>query len=157
MAAFNPSLTEIYDLPAVDSWPVSRHRFHAETIDAVQAALAAERPLLLRGEPGIGKSQVARAAAAFLDVPFLYHVIDERSERDDLLYSYDAVSRLAKAQLVSLQVQQDKDFSWETEMAEERFIRPGVLWWAFNWDDAEGQAKKYFRECPRPRAPKDWS
>jgi len=83
MTLFNPSLTEIYPLAGVDSWPVSRHRFQADTIDAVQAALAAARPLLLRGEPGIGKSQVARAVAAFLKVPFLYHVIDERSERDD--------------------------------------------------------------------------
>jgi DNA polymerase III delta prime subunit len=52
-----------FDLPARGSWPASRHVFDEESADAIRMALAAERPLLVRGEPGTGKSQLARAAA----------------------------------------------------------------------------------------------
>lgn len=153
---FAPDLEHIYDLPAIDSWPAARHRFDSESCWAVRAALAAERPLLLRGEPGIGKSQLARAAAEFLKVPFLYHVVDERSERDDMLYQYDAVSRLAQAQLAAV-VKVGDDLSWEERMAESRFIRPGALWWAFDWAGASDQAKRYFCECPEPGKPEGWT
>lgn len=156
---FSPDLEQTLLLPKVESWPEAKHRFQKETVDAVQAALAAGRPLLLRGEPGIGKSQVARAVAAELGVPFLSFVVDERTERDDLLYSFDAVSRLAQAQLASIQYReasnssqskQDDEQPWQDRMAEACFIRPGVLWWAFNWTSAEKQTGKYFRACPSP-------
>lgn len=51
------------NLPEHDSWPRAHHRFDQESVWAVQTALAIGRPLLLRGEPGIGKSQLARAVA----------------------------------------------------------------------------------------------
>ena len=89
---------QVVDLLPVESWPETRHRFHETDLWAIRSALAAERPLLLRGEPGIGKSQLARAAAQVLRVPFLYKVIDSRCECTELLHDYDAVSRLAKAQ-----------------------------------------------------------
>ena len=47
--------------------PEQVHIFESQSILAVNAALAARRPLLVRGEPGIGKSQLARAAAKALD------------------------------------------------------------------------------------------
>lgn len=152
---FNPDLTAHYDLPRIDSWPESKHKFDDDSRWAVEAALASGRPLLLRGEPGIGKSQLARAVAEVQDVPFLYHVVDERSERDDLLYTYDAVSRLAQAQMTAL-AKPESDSSWEDRMAEDRFIRPGVLWWAFNWGSAQEQASRYFRPCPEPQKPEGW-
>jgi len=99
---FNPDLKESLPLPLQDSWPESSHRFDTKSVWAVRAAIASGRPLLLRGEPGIGKSQIARAVAEELKVPFLYHVVDERSERDELLYTYDAVARLAEAQVSAL-------------------------------------------------------
>lgn len=68
-------------------------------IDAVDAAIAAQRPLLVRGEPGIGKSQLARAAAKQLGRMFVGRVVDARTESSDLLWHYDAVARLADAQL----------------------------------------------------------
>ena len=139
------------------NWPAAVHRFTAETLWALDMALLTGRPLLIRGKPGIGKSQIARAAANVMQVPFLPHVIDERSERDDLLYQYDAVARLAEAQICSL-------FAGPTDspealseirgrLAEENVIRPGMLWWALNWDDAERQGNKYSqhcRSCPAP-------
>src|SRR4051812_19672296 len=104
---FDPDLSQAIHLPKRGSWPKSRHRFSLKSVWAVRAAIAAQRPLLLRGEPGIGKSQLARAVAEKLGVPFLYHVVDERSERDELLYSYDAVARLAEAQVSSLTAKED--------------------------------------------------
>ncbi len=158
-----PSLTQLtpatcLDLPKLDSWPAARHKFEAASIWAVRAAVATKRPLLLRGEPGIGKSQLARAVAQFLDVPFLYHVVDERSERDDLLYAYDAVARLAEAQVSALTAATDPH--WRKKLAERNFIRPGVLWWAFAWEDAAQQAAafgQHCRTCPQPKAPDGWT
>lgn len=108
--------------------------------------------MLLRGEPGIGKSQIARAAAVELRVPFLAKVIDERSERDDLLCYYDAVARVAAAQVCGLAGQSE---DWKALIAEERFLRPGILWWAFHWESARERASKFCRECLEPEKPKD--
>ncbi|MHB1309779.1 MAG: AAA family ATPase, partial [Limisphaerales bacterium] len=142
--SFDPKLKHVYPLPAVHSWLPSRHRFDEESVWAIRAALVTGRPLLVRGEAGIGKSQLARAAANVLDVPFLYHVIQARCEPTDLLYTYDAVSRLAQAQVLGAPGQAE---GWAAKLAEERFIRPGVLWWAFDWADARDQAK---RACRNP-------
>ncbi len=144
-------------LPEQDSWPASRHQFDRQSVAAIQAAIYSGRPLLLRGEPGIGKSQLARAAAKVLEVPFLCHVVDERSERDDLLYSYDAISRLAEAQVSALTARENED--WRARLSECNFFRPGVLWWAFNWDDANTQTDTYETHCrglQRPSKPDGW-
>lgn len=151
---FNPGTNKAHQLPAIYSWPASTHQFDEQSVWAVNAALAARRPLLVRGEPGMGKSQLARAAADVLGVPFLYHVIDARCECDDLLYSYDAVSRLAQAQLLGAAKEAG---DWKEELAEGRFIQPGPLWWAFNWESAQAQANRYCRGCETPPRPnKKW-
>ena len=157
---FTPDLTKPLPLPAQDSWPESAHLFDEASLWAVRAAIAAGRPLLLRGEPGIGKSQLARAVAVELRVPFLYQVVDERSERDSLLYTYDAVARLAEAQVSGLSANDDP-INWREKLAERNFIRPGVLWWAYNWKTAETQVDEHFtkhcRSCEKPKKPADWS
>jgi MoxR-like ATPase len=131
---------EVLDLPSIRSWPATRHRFQANDLWAIRAALAANRPLLVRGEPGIGKSQLARAAAEVLRVPFMYKVIDARCECSDLLYDYDAVSRLAQAQVLG---QRNAPENWRDQLLETRFVRPGILWWGFDWDSALSQSKRY--------------
>jgi MoxR-like ATPase len=149
---------EIYKLPELDSWPEAFHRFSRESVWAIRSAIAAKRPLLLRGEPGIGKSQLARAAAKVLGVPFLSYVINERSERDELLYAYDAVARLALAQIGQAAFKNPDEL--RKKLAEANFIRPGPLWWAFNWDTAEAQAKVFKDHCRRcfvPTKPPGWS
>lgn len=157
---FDPPIDEDLILQKIDTWPKAKHRFDSESIWAIRAALAGRRPLLIQGEPGIGKSQLARAVAQSLEIPFMYHVIDERSERDDLLYAYDAVSRLSQAQIAAHQ-SRDKSWrrlSWDQAIAEDRFIKPGILWWAFNWEEAERQLRKYFRKLPLPdKQHKGWS
>ncbi len=79
--------------------PEQVHVFDQREIDAIDAAIAARRPLLVRGEPGIGKSQLARAAAVDLGRTYVQHVVDSRTESRDLLWHFDAVARLAAAQL----------------------------------------------------------
>lgn len=158
---FSPDLEKEYELEPVGSWPMSRHRFDEESMWAVRAAMAAGRPLLVRGEPGIGKSQLARAVAHYYGVPFLSHVINGRSECSDLLYTFDAVSRLAAAQMAA------RDETIAARMGEEYYVRPGPLWWAFNWADACAQAQRYCRNgcenkadccdsCGEPERPAEW-
>lgn len=72
-------------LPPCGTWPASVHRFDAGTAAALRAAEAAERPLLIRGDPGTGKSQTARAAAAAAGRLFVSVTIDGRTEAHDLL------------------------------------------------------------------------
>ena len=91
-------------------------------------------------------------------MPFLYHVVDERSERDELLYAYDAVSRLAQAQVSALIAKDDPN--WRDTLHERNFIRPGVLWWAFDWASAKVQAEQFGKaccRCPKPPKPKGWT
>lgn len=145
-------------LPPEDTWGEAWHRFDKESVWALRAAIASGRPLLLRGEPGIGKSQLARAAAAVLRVPLLAHVVDERSERDELLATFDAVARLAQAQVSAL-VARD-GLPWQERLAENNFVRPGVLWWAFDWsgaDDQLGRFREHCRKCEAPVAPVGWA
>jgi MoxR-like ATPase len=76
------------------------HLWEQNQIDGLTAAYAARRPLLVRGEAGSGKSQMARAAAYVLGGPKsqpLSEVIHPRFEALDLLYRFDAVRRLADA------------------------------------------------------------
>jgi len=114
----------------------TQHLFDADSIDAIDAALAAGRPLLVRGEPGIGKSQLALAAALHLKWAFVAMVIDAHSESRDLLSHYDAVARLAEAQLQgALPEPSAEGLRQRLELG--RYIRPGPLWWAFDWDGAK--------------------
>ena len=80
--------------------PDQVHLFDQKDIDALAAAEASRRPLLVRGEPGVGKSQLAVAAAVALKRGFVQRVVDIRTEPQDLLWRYDAVARLADAQML---------------------------------------------------------
>ncbi|BAY12345.1 AAA family ATPase [Calothrix sp. NIES-2098] len=72
-----------------------------ELVEAVNLAIYLERPLLLKGEPGCGKTRLARAVAYELGLPFEAWYIKSTSKAKDGLYIYDAVSRLRDAQLVA--------------------------------------------------------
>ena len=124
------------------------HVFDQVSIDAVNAALAAGRPLLVRGEPGTGKSQLAYAAAAVLKRPCLGQVIDSRTSAQDLLWTFDAVARLAEAQLAGALGQRD-EAQVKDRLLEKRFVTPGQLWWALDWQSAEAQAKFIGGVLPR--------
>ncbi|MEM7391059.1 MAG: MoxR family ATPase [Verrucomicrobiota bacterium] len=118
--------------------PEQVHVFNQRSLHAVNAALAARRPLLVRGEPGTGKTQLARAAAKVLGRAFIAQVVDSRTDPRDLLWHFDAVGRLAEAQLQSA-MSHDEAVMRE-KLAIQNFVRPGPLWWAFDWPSAEEQA-----------------
>ena len=91
-------------LPQRGSWPATVHRFDETSAWAVRAALAAQRPLLVRGEPGSGKSQLARAAAEVLGRLFVAEVVHARSESQDLQWRFDALGRLGDAQAMGAKI-----------------------------------------------------
>ncbi len=125
-------------LEAAGNLPAQVHVFEKKAVNAINAALAARRPLLIRGEPGIGKSQLARAAAKKLRRAYLQYVVDSHTESHDLLWHFDAVQRLANAQL-SGALGEDKELAREN-LRVENYLRPGALWWALNWGSAKDQA-----------------
>lgn len=141
-------------LPAIGGMAKSVHVIDKKSILAINAALATQRPLLVRGEPGIGKSQLARAAAVLLGRTFLTHAVDARTETRDLLWTLDAVARLATAQLMSaLHDVNQKDVLDRVHVL--NFVKPGPLWWAFAWQDAEIQAQR--SNAPIPFTPPEWT
>ena len=90
---------------------------------AVNAAIALERPLLVKGEPGTGKTELARQVAGALGVPILEWTVKSTTKAQQGLYEYDAVSRLRDSQLGEARVH---DVS--------NYIRKGMLWQAFEAD-----------------------
>jgi len=90
---------------------------------AVNAAIRLQRPLLIKGEPGTGKTMLAEEVAAALGLPLLQWHIKSTTKAQQGLYEYDAVSRLRDSQLGDDRV---RDIS--------NYIVPGVLWQAFEAD-----------------------
>ena len=141
-------------LPAMGSWPGTMHAFEPEVVAALRAAEAARRPLLVRGEPGTGKSQLAHAAAVSAGRAFLSYVVDARTEATDLMWHYDAVARLADAHMAAIpsaRITAD-------ELRMDHYVRPGPLWWAFDWIGAERQVEglRSPRKAP-DRPPYAWA
>ena len=87
---------------------------------AVNAAITLKRPLLIKGEPGTGKTLLAEEVAKALDWPLLQWHIKSTTKAQQGLYEYDAVSRLRDSQLGEERV---KDIA--------NYIKHGVLWEAF--------------------------
>lgn len=127
------------------------HRFDNRQVEAINTALGSGRPLLVRGDPGVGKSQLARAAAAGLGWRIVSHVVDARTEPRDLLWQLDAVARLADAQVAGTGVASGQGHIAARDPREPLdYMAPSVLWWALNWDDAATQAKRA-RISPPPQ------
>ncbi|HMW42254.1 MAG TPA: MoxR family ATPase [Plasticicumulans sp.] len=112
-------------LPETPEQAEAWHQWSAAEIDALTLAYAARRPLLVRGEPGTGKTQLARAAAVHLGWKLHVETIQPRFEPGDLVARFDAVRRLADAQ------------AGPCELDDRRYWRPGVLWLAFGWRSAQ--------------------
>ncbi|AXI46890.1 ATP-binding protein [Sulfitobacter sp. SK012] len=87
---------------------------------AVNAAVTLERPLLVKGEPGTGKTELARQVSSALGLPMIEWNIKSTTRAQQGLYEYDAVSRLRDSQLGEERVH---DVS--------NYIRKGKLWQAF--------------------------
>ena len=87
---------------------------------AVNAAIALGRPLLIKGEPGTGKTMLAEEVASGIGAPLIQWHVKSTTKAQQGLYEYDAVSRLRDSQLGDARV---KDI--------ENYIVKGVLWQAF--------------------------
>ncbi|WP_412480541.1 AAA family ATPase [Azonexus sp. IMCC34839] len=90
---------------------------------AVNAALVLERPLLIKGEPGTGKTLLAEEVARALNRPLFQWHVKSTTKAQQGLYEYDAVSRLRDSQLGDPRV---SDIG--------NYIVPGVLWQAFEYE-----------------------
>lgn len=124
-------------LPSRPGLPERVHKFDELSIGAVNAAIAAQRPLLVRGEPGVGKTQLAEAVAEELQRAFSSYTVDSRTESRDLLWRFDAVMRLAEAQLYATLGKKDVT----NDLAIQKFVFPGPLWWAFNTKSAQAVSR----------------
>ena len=91
---------------------------------AVNAAIALQRPLLIKGEPGTGKTLLAEEIARALNKPLLTWHIKSTTKAQQGLYEYDAVSRLRDSQLGNEKVQEIRNY-----------IKKGKLWEAFASDE----------------------
>ena len=90
---------------------------------AVNAAIALQRPLLIKGEPGTGKTVLAEQVAAALGAPLITWHIKSTTKASQGLYEYDAVTRLRDSQLGDARV---RDVA--------NYIKKGKLWEAFTSD-----------------------
>ncbi|MCW8886923.1 MAG: MoxR family ATPase [Motiliproteus sp.] len=91
---------------------------------AVNAAITLQRPLLVKGEPGTGKTMLAEEIAAALNKPILRWHIKSTTKAQQGLYEYDAVSRLRDSQLGNESVHDIGNY-----------IKKGMLWQAFEADE----------------------
>jgi MoxR-like ATPase len=129
---------EVIHYTEAGSWRAGAYLLDKSCAAALEMALATKRPLLVKGAPGMGKSYLARAAAAKLQRKFIAEVIQQQTHGQDLLWRYDPVARLNEAR------------GSTTEALHPRhYVNPGVLWWAYDWDSAELQ---YQNVCHYPQS-----
>ena len=92
---------------------------------AVRVAVATGRPLLLRGDPGVGKSSLAAFIARERKWRYYEHTVTARTEATDLLWTFDAVRKLGDATLLASR-------GPKATLNDHDYVNPGALWWAFN-------------------------
>jgi MoxR-like ATPase len=110
-----------FKAPGPDTKPAegtTPYLFNPDIELAVNVALVADRPLLVRGEPGCGKSTLARSVASVLGWRYFSEVVTSRTQAQDLLWKYDALARLRDAQVNQLK-------------KPEEYVQRGVFWHAF--------------------------
>jgi MoxR-like ATPase len=97
--------------------------YEPDLVRAVRVALATARPLLLRGAPGCGKTTLARDVANHLRADYYYEVVTSRTEARDLEWRFDAVLRLAEAQIAEQRARVANAAN---------YVEPRALWWGFD-------------------------
>jgi MoxR-like ATPase len=88
---------------------------------AVNVALATRRPLLVAGEPGSGKTTLARAVARASGRQSYAHTVTSRTQATDLLWSFDALRRL-----------NDATTQGRNLLPAQHYVEPGAVWWGFD-------------------------
>ncbi|PWQ95441.1 AAA family ATPase [Leucothrix pacifica] len=142
------------------------HIFNKEDCYALWSAYAAGRPLLVRGKPGTGKSQLAKAIAERLGWSFVSEVVRGSTELSDLHWNFDAIGRLGEAQVQRVEAPTSGEQAAKSEEVPDavkegvlkaqdpldplNFLSPGAFWWAYNWETAEAQ----YTRCKNNLRPK---
>jgi MoxR-like ATPase len=101
--------------------PGDTYLYTPETLLAINVALALRRPLLISGEPGSGKTTLARNAASVLGWWFYRETVTSRTRATDLLWTFDSLRRLNDAHEQAAQIRPRR-----------HYVEPGSLWWAFD-------------------------
>jgi len=118
----DPANVRAFDLPDKKR---SVYLYDDRLVLAINVALATRRPLLLAGEPGCGKTTLARNVALVLDWSYYQHTITSRAQSSDLVWEFDALRRLNDANTRTKRLLKDGFY-----------INPGPLWWALAPDTA---------------------
>jgi len=90
---------------------------------SAEIAIASNRPLLLRGRPGSGKSSLAAYLARNLKARYYELVVTSRTQAQDVLWSFDNIRKLADAQA---------RIKGDPPLNDYDYVEPGVLWWVLN-------------------------
>jgi MoxR-like ATPase len=98
---------------------------------ALNVALAAQRPLLVAGEPGSGKTRLATAVAEVLNWQYYQRTVTSRTQATDLLWTFDALRRL-----------NDATTPGRTLLPERLYVEPGQIWWGFDPTTAAARGLK---------------
>jgi MoxR-like ATPase len=139
------------ELEAPPGAPEQVHVLGEDEVSAIHTALDAGRALLVRGEPGTGKTQLAKAAAKALGRAFVVFVVDARTEARDLLWYVDAVRRLADAQVGGALGEKSPEARAVIDIR--KYLEPRALWWGLSWSSAANQATE--AKLPVPSLPAD--
>jgi MoxR-like ATPase len=121
-----------------DREPKLGYVFDDKVVLAVNVAIAAGRPLLVRGASGSGKSALARAVARSVGAPCMAMTVTSRTAARDLLWQVDLLKRLQDAQAGTLAE------AWD------RYVTPGPLWWAFAPGSARSLLERTLRSAAVP-------
>ena len=105
-------------------------------VNAVNAAIASRSPLLLTGDPGTGKTQVAYYLERYFGIPLFHYQVHSDSSARDLRYDFDAVAYLRDAYLAALPVRGAKRGARAAppKRTDPRYLHPGKLWQAYEHD-----------------------
>lgn len=118
---------KFFKVPANGAWPGEHdyppYVFNDDIAIAVDVALATDRPLLIAGPPGSGKSMLAPAMAGLLGWRYLRHTLTSRSRLEELTGEVDHLRRLHDAQAARPGASLPPDWYYR---------KPGLLWWAFS-------------------------
>ena len=134
-------------LPKDEAQGIDPYVFNDDIVIAVDVALATDRPLLVSGKPGSGKSRLADAIAAVQEWNMLSKTITSRTRLEELTVEIDHLRRLNDAQ----------SRAEDAELKPDAFYHnPGIFWWAFKPESARyrgmpsDQAKDYNVKLPYP-------